>query len=107
MALIHCTKSAAGLSKDMRELILYALPRSTTGSRREFKIFKFVKMKKLDLTHMENIEGGSACLLAGAGAVLGVTAVVLSGGTVAVGVLSWGASMLGVLSACAKELDIE
>ncbi len=68
---------------------------------------KFLTMKKMELNQMENIHGGDQCLLAGGAAVLIVAGTVLSGGAVAAGLLAWGGSMLGVLSACAKELNLQ
>lgn len=41
----------------MRELTLYALPGSTTGSRRDYKN-QTLTMKKMELEKMEPIHGG-------------------------------------------------
>ncbi|MBX3257037.1 MAG: hypothetical protein KF862_23075 [Chitinophagaceae bacterium] len=60
----------------------------------------------MELDQMEKISGSDACLLAGAGAVLGIAGIVLSGGTLAAGLLGWGGGMLSVLSACSKELGL-
>jgi hypothetical protein len=61
-----------------------------------------IKMKKMQLNQMENIEAGACSVWAGIGFTLGVAAIVIGSGGTAVALLAYGGAVAGLIDACDK-----